>query len=723
MTTDLTLLTTAATQWDAAAKDLEAVQKTYNSQVRNVGIDEQWQGVARTFAQIANTRTYEQYSAAAKEARAIASLLRDAHGQFVELRNKMKSAIADAAKEDMKIDENGKATWTKRDDPGVKNDPDAATAIPKAESAWTQHIADIVQQFDDADQGVKLALAAATQDSDPNDGIDHGFNAKAEGDIEKVEGRRFAELAKENSGGHSDAKALAEMQRLVRDNSHNVEFSQTLLNELGPKGTLLFSNRLNENSNNSDEATKSSSLSIEKGLATSLATATNSPNSAFYEKWREGMRSAGVDVVDDHQKVQIKGYQSLVTLMSHGKGFSPGFVTDLGDDMIAAEKKNPGIWDMPSGKHLAGPPKWLARDPLDGLLDIASRDPKTAEKFLDPGPDGKGDRLKYLLHDRNWNTRYELTGNYSHPDMDQFRKVEDPDARKGLAKAIEAAATGHQPGESAKMGAAHTESQARVMHQTVESLNGKFGDHLPANLRTPIARTITDYATDTHEILTGQNSNYGYEGGRQSIWTKDGNSHMAVAQESLIRVIRGVSDDPKNFSLIYNTERAHSADILAGMPDRPGRSNVEWDVPSRDVGTAFGALNAIGADTIMDKQDARKAWADDVARYGYHLGGAPVTGLPVIGDVAQRTIDAAAYDWSKDIKNLADEKARGDLAKDWTKDTASVKDLIDASAKQRSIDPTDPDRPHYNDVKQMRQEAEQSYAASRNKALTYLRPN
>lgn len=727
LTADLSLLTTAAEKWDAAAKDFETVQKAYDSQVMSVGIDGSWTGEAASFARPSMQQTHEQYTAAATEARAVASLLRDAHAQFTDLRSKLKSAVAEAEENHMRIGADGRATSALRSDPAAQHDPDfraQLSDIASKEAAWTQHIDAVVKAFDDADHGVKLALTTAVQNTDILHGGAHGFNAKAEGDIEKVEVQKATALAKRlNSGEHLNTQEIEEAQWLFRDVGQDRAASETFLDSLGPKETLLLSNHLNEMADSSSGGIKSGYLGIEEGLATSLATATRSSDSAFYKKWREGLRKAGTDVVDDRQKVQTRGYQSLVTLMSRGGNFSSTFVTDLGDDMIAAEKKQPGIWDIPSGKRLPHPPAWLASDPLDRLLGIASRDPHTAEKFLDPGPDGTNDRLNYLLKDRDWKTRYESTGNVSHPDMDQFKRVEDPDARKGLADAIEAAATGHRPGNSAEIGATHTAGQARVMQGAIEDLNKKFGDQLPANLRTPIARTIADYATDTHEILTGQNPKYGYEGGLQHPWSQDDKSHMAVDQQSLIRVIRGVSDDPKNFSLIYNTERAYSAGILANLPDKSGGANAEWDAPSRDVGSVFGALNAIGADSVMDDQDARKAWADDVARYGYHLGGAPITGLPLIGDVAQRTVDAAAYDWSKDIKNLADEKARGALAEKWTKDTASVKDLIDNAAKQRHVDPTDIRDPHYSDVKQMRQEAEQSYAASRNKALHYLRPN
>lgn len=386
MTTDLGLLTKAAEKWDKAAKDFETVQRAYDGQVRNIATDGSWTGMASMSAYTAGKVTYEQYTAAATEARAVASLLRDAHAQFTELRGKLKNEVAQAVDAGMKVSDDGtarfdfeKATEALAD--AARHDPDLHTT----ESHWTQSIGSLVQAFDDADQGVKLALTAAVKSSGILGTGVNGFNAKAEGDIEKVEGRREAQLAaKLNTTGHLTAGEITEMKRLFRDNEESKEFSQTLLDSLGPKGTLLFTNHLNESMEEAVGATRSDFDSIGKGLATSLATATRSPDSPFYGKWREGLRKVGTEVVDSRQKVQVRGYQSLVTLMARGDGYSTKFITDLGDDLIAAEKHHPGVWDMPGGKNLAHPPHWLATDPLDSLLGIAARDPKTAERFLDP---------------------------------------------------------------------------------------------------------------------------------------------------------------------------------------------------------------------------------------------------------------------------------------------------------------------------------------------------
>ncbi|MFF4044086.1 hypothetical protein [Streptomyces sp. NPDC001816] len=79
----------------------------------------------------------------------------------------------------------------------------------------------------------------------------------------------------------------------------------------------------------------------------------------------------------------------------------------------------------------------------------------------------------------------------------------------------------------------------------------------------------------------------------------------------------------------------------------------------------IGTFNAIGSDVILDDRDARKGWADDVAKYTYHVGGAPITLIPGVGDAAQRVLDSATYEWSKDVKAEADQAA-GDATRQGT---------------------------------------------------------
>ncbi len=649
MTTDLALLTTAAEEWDKAAKDFEKVQKAYDGQVRNVAVDGSWTGVARTFAEMANKQTYEQFSAAAKEARALASLLRDAHAQFTDLRGKLKAQVAKAEEAGMKVSDDGTARFDfEKADKALANaarhDPDLHTT----ESNWSKSIGDLVQAFDDADQGVKLALTAAAQDSDPLDGFDHGFNAKAEGDIEKVEGRRQAELARLS---HWDDKQLAEMQRLQRDNKNSAEFSQTFLAELGADKTIDYANRL-RGLTSGDK--KQEYEQLQNSLATNIASATRDANSPFYEKWREDLRKAGTKNYGSKTDPYY-GYQSFVSLMEHHDRYGKQFLHDLGNDIIDTEKKDKDIWTQ--WRRHPG----IASDPLDHLLGIMGKDPATATSFLDPGTDGKNDHLKYLLKDRDW-PKIALNG------PGALLSQDDPAARIGLGAALEAAATGEVPGAKHALGG-HTEAEARVMHDTLRTLNeGGKGDKLPATLRAPLGNMLTDYTTDTHEILSRTNEDYKKLGEEGGVW-KDGNTvRMAVHKDDLVKIMRGVADDPTAYASMYNAERQYAADTLVRVPFNGNPDDRAAVIEA--ASSVYGFYDGVSSDVVFDKRDKAIQWARDVSHAVTGTSGAALNfvpakiggedtpkGVKIGADVLNRITDFAMYEWTKEQISEASQAA------------------------------------------------------------------
>ncbi|MEU0441406.1 hypothetical protein ABZ202_16830 [Streptomyces sp. NPDC006186] len=167
----------------------------------------------------------------------------------------------------------------------------------------------------------------------------------------------------------------------------------------------------------------------------------------FYTKWRNDLREYGDDKYDlkvAGEKIQIgrgsgqevRGYQSLVTLMQQGHGYSPQFVADITDDMIALEKEDPDVWDLRG--HFSGKEDgWFANDPVDGALGVMSHNPEGAAGYLDPGTSAGKERLDYLLGDgegsRDWKvtntTRWQ--GNIEFTASDEL----DTDDRKGLGDA------------------------------------------------------------------------------------------------------------------------------------------------------------------------------------------------------------------------------------------------------------------------------------------------
>ncbi|MEU1825318.1 hypothetical protein ABZ502_23170 [Streptomyces abikoensis] len=685
MTTDLALLTTAAEQWEAAAKKFESVQKDYESQVKAIASDGTWTGQANLAGKTTMQLTHEQYTAAAKEARAIASLLRDAHGQFTDLRGKLKSAVADAEKAGMKVSEGGIASFdfAKADAAtanAARHDPDLHTA----EASWTKHIDNVVRAFDDADQGVKLALQAAVQDGTPDllDGTPHGFNAQTEGDIEKVEAKEAYELAtKLTSKGHLDAKDMAEMQRLFRDNGHDKAFSQTFLNSVGPDGTIQLTNKLTGLAYSDDKSHKQAYDAIQAGLAGTVSTATADTNSSFYDKWHEKLRQAGGKNFGSKTD-PLYGYQSFVNLMGYNDHYGNQFLNDLGNDIIATEKKQPSIWTQ-WRRH----PGLDQSDPLDHLLGVMSKNPDAATSFLDPGDSGKNDHLKYLLKDREW-PKIATAGPGALLTMDE------PTSKLGLGQAIEAAATGHAPlpdGALPNAEARHNQAQARVMHDTVELVDPGSSSAAPANLRRPLANALAEYSTDTHEILSAK-TDYQDETG---VWSDDGKIKMSVGRDKLLRAMRGLAEDPLAYATLHHAESRHISHELGGLT-ADTKLHEESNVLDK-AGAVLGSYGAIREDVINDERSSAYTSADWKAKVAYHILGGAVTPMTIgpqkipIGDALQRGVDTWAWAWSNDMKSHADTEANAKIADHYMDADRQMRLMIKGWAADQHISEGDHD--------------------------------
>ncbi|MEU1664542.1 DUF6571 family protein [Streptomyces sparsogenes] len=706
MTIDLSLLETAAAKWEEAAKKFEAVQKVYDSQVKSVGLDGSWSGQAQFIARPDMQLTGEQFTAAPKEARAVASVLRDAHSQFVELRGKVKSAVADAVKAGMKVSAEGRATYdfskvSEQKAFSLKHDPD----LHDTELSWTRHIEAAVQAVNDADEGVKLALKAAVQDPDLLDGAVNGFNGKAEGDIEKVEGKEAEELAtKINSGEKLSGKEMAEFQRLFRDNEHNKVFSQTFLDGLGPKATIELNNKFNSLAKDDD---KKDFAALQKGVATSLATATKSPSDPFYKKWHDGLRKVGTENFGRTGE-SLYGYQSFVNLVTHGKGYGKQFLFDVGNDLIALEKKDgTDRWQTGEGHSRD------STDPLDDLLGIMGKQPEVATEFLDPGVNGDNDHLRYVLHDRNWPKVVMQTA-----DGDIYYE-DNPDSRRGLGPALEAAATGNVPGGDHTLGY-HTDAEARVMHDSLTYLDeDRKGAGLHHNLRANLGRMIVDYTPEVHEILTGTGSYT--EPGVWNEGTDDPkNAHMSVPKETLTRIMRGVAEDGKAFGEMYEAEKFYAAGTL---------SRTDFHNPAdraaaiEGASHVFGFYDGISSDIARDKKDDAESWANHaqtaefVATGGMQAGASAAKGQPTgfITDTAYRILYAATYDWKEDQIAQAGQAAAQDTEYHFTTGQKQVNHLVAGWAQENGYGQESGLSRHLVGSGQER------YDSARNEALIYLK--
>lgn len=487
MSTDLAALTGAAERWEGMAGKFAEQERAYHRDVHRITTAPAWSGMSAEAAHGSFGVTLKELRYAQTEAKAVASLLRDAHTQFTELKGRLTAAHEEARAAGMRISDRGRVSA----DPAHAKEPDEATV-----RSWQARIDAAVRAVTDADTGVETALAAVVVDSDPPAG-GRGFNGRALGDIEKYEALAAEDaLGRLGRGEHLSQRELTELQRAFRDNSGDEAFSRTLLDDLGPAGTITLTNELNDLIHVRGGPGSGTYATIESGLANTLATATRDTNSPWYKHWRSSMRHAGVEhYATDAQGERMDkavGYQSLVTLMGKGHGYAPKMLENLTDDMIAAERRDPGIWRLKhdySGRHGG----WFANDPVDGALGIMSRDPHTAADYL-----GSDARMKYLVKGRDWDVVLHERGGDKNGG---YAAGLDADDRAGFGRALQAAATGIDPSDPHGHYVPHTRQNDAVFRSAIGRLSDS-GDEFPPSLRRPMASILVNHGDTVHASMS-----------------------------------------------------------------------------------------------------------------------------------------------------------------------------------------------------------------------------
>ncbi|GGV11071.1 hypothetical protein GCM10010495_25450 [Kitasatospora herbaricolor] len=674
---DLSALSTAATDWESMAKKYEGVQHRLENEVLTVtGGQNLWMGSAAGAAHQHVLITKQQTIDAQTEARAVSTIIADAHADFEAAQKKLKAAAADAAADGMKVTGTGQAVFdTSQYTPAERNamhhDPGYMEERNAAAGRWTQQINAALAEATAADERASLALKRASKAGDPF----NTFNGQAIGGGDAADGRRAADLAEKlKKDGKLEPGELAELNNLMKANANNPQYGQTLLNTLGPEGTLKLADQLEKIGGDRDAKNKEGYGQLQTNLANTVAGATRDPNSKFYQDWRKGMKDIG-DKNLGRNTSPVYGYQALATLMDKGDAqYSKEYLNDLGADIIDVEKKHPQIWSH----QFDGERQDLVSDPLDGVLKQMGKNPEAATGFLDPDSPGAKDRLDYLLRDRKW------PENYMNPLYGAPIKMDDPLQRAGLGAALEAATTGDPTG-TAHNGGSHTPAQARVMQGTIDALDqDSKGQEIPDNLRKPIAGALTDYVDDTHDILGAELSTAKHKDGA---WEEGGKGHLSDDSSSLTRVMRGVSDDPEAYAALYEAEKAKSAQVIGDLPADAGRPDHDRTGPTDRSGSALGTLDAIRSDILLDERDDKKEWADKTGELVSSGGGLATGYIPVVGDVAGSLVDLGVSNWSDGVKEEAVDKANSEASSSHDANLNQGTQMVIGWAEHNGLDP------------------------------------
>jgi hypothetical protein len=181
MSTDLSKLTTVAEKWEEMEGSFNKMERAYRRDVHGISTDGSWVGLS---AQAANDRfsvTLKELEGAQREAKAVASLLREAYTQLVDLQGKVKAVCADAVKNGMRVSDQGVVAFdterlTQGERTAYMHDPSYQESGRAKAAEWAQRLEQAVKAVSNADDGLRLALNAAVLDTDFLDGTIGGFN-------------------------------------------------------------------------------------------------------------------------------------------------------------------------------------------------------------------------------------------------------------------------------------------------------------------------------------------------------------------------------------------------------------------------------------------------------------------------------------------------------------------------------------------------------------------
>lgn len=160
----------------------------------------------------------------------------------------------------------------------------------------------------------------------------------------------------------------------------------------------------------------------------------------------------------------------------------------------------------------------------------------------------------------------------------------------------------------------HSMKQAQAMRDILSATDDALtasGHSMEPSLQITLAELLANYASDTHEILRQLDADYLLHLTDEQPWQDKDGVHMTVAHESLVRVMRAVSEDPSAYAKIRTAEGRYAAENLVSIPVHA----KDFVVSVRACGNAlvFGSLDGIAADATKKLSNSEvTAWQQEV---------------------------------------------------------------------------------------------------------------
>ncbi|GAA2641221.1 DUF6571 family protein [Streptomyces vastus] len=442
--------------------------------------------------------------------------------------------------------------------------------------------------------------------------------------------KRAAKLAKKDPEDLSPEE-FDELNELFAKNYDEYPFAEKVIGALGAKKTLQLWEEMSNLGKSpgygqtSDFKRADDLDKMQKNLSLTVAAATNSDSPAMM-KWKKDMVAIGDDPIRDPGPAPggdsggPPGFVVMSNLMRYGD-YDDKFLEKYGTALIKEDKrvmegaKQPygSGWGTTSTVNHLGNDE--GNDPLTGYMKALSNSPDAATKFFtaqQKGGDGKAEsNFKYLFEDRKW------------PD-DSAEGKTSVTGRNSMAHALEAATTGHRPGEPATAeDIKHSKEQFGLFSALVKSVS-KDQDRLRSHeyMSDSFANISAEYMPDLHRGLD-PDVLYG-----DKLYPTPGVTGN-IDKYDAARFLHAVSRNKEGYDRLNVSQHVYAAALMeaqAKHPDAyPQSTDATIDKIAYETGLFQGVIGS-GQHFQADKDDADAAardgaWKDHASTWGGSLVG------------------------------------------------------------------------------------------------------
>ncbi|MFJ6495109.1 hypothetical protein [Streptomyces virginiae] len=330
------------------------------------------------------------------------------------------------------------------------------------------------------------------------------------------------------------------------------------------------------------------------------------------------------DQLDDFQRnlsLTLAGATQSDSQAMRSGDWDNRFLNDYGNALVATEKKmklpanywNGGVPPVPKMNFIG---EDFGRDPMTGFMTALAASPNAATQFFNTTQ--PTDNAQYVLGDRQTF------------DDTPLNSKDGNSAREATGAALVSAATGVNPNDPTAPPADLTPDHRQVLDRSLKYLSDR-GDDFPAEMRDDMAKVLSAHSDVVHHSASTLSA------------TLD--DPRLLDRQQLLEVSKQLSRDQNAYGMLNEAmNREMIKDIYGDQPKDPKET-------LQRAGNTVGFLEEARYQALKtDKDDP--AWE---AKWLYHGFGGAANFIPVVGDIAQRGVDALAYQWQIDEQARIDQ--------------------------------------------------------------------